>query len=87
MKRTWNWDAGDERIVSEPMFLPRQNSKKEDDGFVISIVHNAKELKSELVVWDSPTFGNGPIGIINLGDLMPWCVHGCWVPDFVPQGI
>ena len=75
---TWNWDAGDDCVVSEPTFIPRPFPETEDDGFVISIVHNAATQKCDLVVWESSTFHNGPIGTICLGELMPWCVHGSW---------
>lgn len=82
-EETWNWDAGDDCVVSEPTFIPRPATKAEDDGFVVSIVHNTASLTCDLVIWDSTTFQNGPIGIINLGELMPWCVHGCWTPDYI----
>jgi carotenoid cleavage dioxygenase-like enzyme len=82
-KRAWNWDAGDDCVVSEAMFVPRPASTAEDDGFVVSIVHNAATRTCELVVWDSKTFARGPIGTINLGKLMPWCVHGSWSPEYI----
>lgn len=80
-ERTYNWDAGDDCVVCEPMFLPRSEDF-EDDGFVISIVHDAKNEVCTLVVWDAPTFGDGPIARVELGDLMPWCVHGSWYPGY-----
>lgn len=80
-----NWDAGDDSICSEPMYLPRRSAHAEDDGFVVSIVHNSNQTHCELVVFDSQRFDQGPIATINLGELMPWCVHGCWVPDYVPR--
>ena len=79
---TFNWDAGDDCICSEPMYLPRPDAVDEDDGFVVSIVHNASDRSCALVVFDSQRFGQGPIAKIGLGELMPWCVHGCWVPGY-----
>ncbi|MFN0318613.1 MAG: carotenoid oxygenase family protein [Burkholderiales bacterium] len=94
LKKSWNWDAGDDKIPSEPMFLPKQfhdvNNKKNksttdanDNGFVVSIVHDSTKKLCELVVWDSKTFGNGPIAVMSLGTLTPWNVHGAWVPSYV----
>lgn len=90
-KKSCNWDAGDDKIASEPMFIPKQfdqNKKllsEEDDGFVVSIVHDSTNEQCEFVIWDSKTFYNGPIGTINLGKLFPWNVHGSWVPMYVGQ--
>jgi carotenoid cleavage dioxygenase len=79
-----NWDAGDGQVVSEPMFVPRVNARGEDDGFVVSIVHNAEDRTCRLVVFDSLLFEAGPIASIDLGALMPWCVHGSWYPEYNP---
>eukprot|EP00536_Pseudo-nitzschia_multiseries_P004449 jgi/Psemu1/318424/estExt_fgenesh1_pm.C_740002 len=84
------WDAGDGQIVSEPMFIPRNNGaedgerRSEDDGFLISIVHDAESKNAKLVVWDALTFREGPIAECSLGDLVPWCVHGSFYPDYIP---
>uniref|UniRef100_A0A7S4ER81 Carotenoid oxygenase n=1 Tax=Pseudo-nitzschia australis TaxID=44445 RepID=A0A7S4ER81_9STRA len=84
------WDAGDGQVVSEPMFIPRNNPTgsleevPEDDGFVISIVHNSERKTAKLVVWDSLAFREGPIAECPLGDLIPWCVHGSFYPDYNP---
>jgi len=90
------YDAGDHQVVSEPMFLPRptpsssssstgaDEQRDEDDGFVISIVHDARDHIAKLVIWDSPTFENGPIAECTLGDLIPWCVHGSFYPNYIP---
>ena len=86
---TYNWDAGDTRVVSEPMFIPKQmragtnDAIKEDDGFLVSVVHDAPDQTCHLAVWDAVNFDQGPIGIIGLGDLVPWCVHGSWVPYYI----
>lgn len=78
-----NWDAGDGRITSEPRFVPRLEPTSEDDGFVLSIVHSAADKACDLVIWDSHRFSAGPIATVALGELMPWSVHGSWIPGFV----
>jgi len=78
------WDAGDEQVVSEPMFIPRPSAKAEDDGFVVSIVHDSANKAAKLMVWDSLTFEDGPIAECRLGNLFPWCVHGSFYPGYNP---
>jgi carotenoid cleavage dioxygenase-like enzyme len=48
-------------------------------------VHNAQDAECALMVWDSVDFDEGPIARIPLGDLLPWCVHGTWIPDYVGE--
>ena len=78
------YDAGEDQVVSEPMFLQRGNQQSEDDGFLISLVHNAAEKSTKLVVWESQSFAVGPIAECVIGDLIPWCVHGSFYSGFVP---
>ena len=79
------YDAGDHQIVSEPMFVPRPKPGDDDDGFVMSIVHNAEEKDTKLTLWDSKTFEEGPFAEVSLDLLFPWCVHGSFHPDYIPS--
>ena len=78
------YDVGDGQVASEPMFIARVGAKSEDDGFVISIVHNAESKSARMLVWDSLTFGDGPIAECPLGDLIPWCIHGSFYQGYNP---
>eukprot|EP00439_Symbiodinium_sp_Y106_P000067 s3081_g1.t1 len=55
-----NWDAGDGCIVSEPTFLPNSpgglewlGEEKEDDGWLVSIVHDGDAGECRLVLLDA----------------------------------
>ena len=78
------YDAGDESIVSEPIVVPMPESGDEDDGYVMSIVHNAEKKNTFLTIWDSSSFEEGPIAEVSLDMLFPWCVHGSFYPDYNP---
>jgi len=78
------YDAGDDQVVSEPMFVPRQNPTDEDDGFVMSFVHDALSKNAKLVVWESRSFQEGPIAECSMGELFPWTVHGSFCQDYNP---
>jgi len=86
------YDAGDDQVVSEPMIVPRSSGAipatadddDEDDGFVVSLVHDATSKNAKLVVWESRTFQDGPIAECSLGELFPWAVHGSFCPEYNP---
>ncbi|OEU11318.1 putative beta-carotene 15,15'-monooxygenase [Fragilariopsis cylindrus CCMP1102] len=94
--QSWTYDAGDKQLVSEPMFIPRNNGNNEnnnediddDDGFIISIVHNSELKETKLMIWDTKIFEKEqpePICEIYLHDvLFPWCVHGSYYPNYNP---
>eukprot|EP00578_Thalassiosira_sp_NH16_P001355 CAMPEP_0181134728 /NCGR_PEP_ID=MMETSP1071-20121207/32245_1 /TAXON_ID=35127 /ORGANISM="Thalassiosira sp., Strain NH16" /LENGTH=198 /DNA_ID=CAMNT_0023221271 /DNA_START=216 /DNA_END=812 /DNA_ORIENTATION=- len=82
------YDAGDQCVTSEPIFVPRpggDEAKYNDDGYVMSIIHNAQEKNTFLMIWDSNTFEKGPIAEISLDILFPWCVHGSFHSDYNPH--
>jgi carotenoid cleavage dioxygenase-like enzyme len=85
---THNWDAGEGQVVSEPMWVPKSSEEnKLDEGFVLSVVHDAETKSCRLNVWDAVTFDQGPIASVPLGALTPWCVHGSWTPEYNPGKI
>lgn len=82
-----NWDAGDGCIVSEPTFLPNSpggvnwlGEEKEDDGWLVSIVHDGDASECRLVLLDARRVDEGPVAQLRVGDLSPWGVHSCWAP-------
>lgn len=79
------YDAGEHKVTSEPMFVPRPTtSTGDDDGFVLSVIHDAEEKDALLTIWDSKTFEKGPIAEISLDILFPWCVHGSFHAEYNP---
>ncbi|EED90585.1 predicted protein [Thalassiosira pseudonana CCMP1335] len=81
------YDAGYEQVVSEPMYIPKNNptSSSDDEGFVLSFFHDAINKQAKIVVWESASFSDGPIAVIAMGDFFPWCVHGSgFYKDYIP---
>jgi carotenoid cleavage dioxygenase-like enzyme len=67
------------------MWVPKSSEEnKLDEGFVLSVVHDAETKSCRLNVWDAVTFDQGPIASVPLGALTPWCVHGSWTPEYNP---
>mmetsp|Transcript_32570 Transcript_32570/g.47171 ORF Transcript_32570/g.47171 Transcript_32570/m.47171 type:complete len:109 (+) Transcript_32570:789-1115(+) len=74
------------KLLASYCFFPKVskgNGSDEDGGFVVSIIHDSTLRSCGLMVWKASSFEQGPIAQIDLGELVPWCVHGSWVPGFV----
>jgi len=80
------WFAPEHSMVSEPLFLPRgsgggewRGAEHEDDGFVVTVLHDAQHGRCELIVFDAARFDEGPFAAIDMGELYPWDVHASWL--------
>ena len=52
------WSAAPRGFVGEPIFVPRANSQQEDDGWIIFVVYNAENHRSEIVILDGQNLEN-----------------------------
>lgn len=74
-------DFGPGRTAQEPVFVPRSDDAAEDDGWVLSIVHDAADDRSELVLLDGQDFTGEPVCVVQLPNRVPYGFHGNWIPD------
>jgi carotenoid cleavage dioxygenase-like enzyme len=75
-------DCGPGRMPGETVFVPADGGKNEDDGYLITFVHDASSDTSELVVMDAATMSNTPIATVALPRI-PHGFHGNWIPSSV----
>ncbi|CAL0310231.1 unnamed protein product [Lupinus luteus] len=69
---------GDQRFGGEPMFLPRDtNSENEDDGYILTFVHDEKEWKSELQIVNAMNLNLE--ATIKLPSRVPYGFHGTFI--------
>jgi carotenoid cleavage dioxygenase-like enzyme len=87
------WFAPEHAMVSEPMLLPRGEGgvrwlgpESEDDGFVVSVVHDSETARCEAYIWDARRFADGPFAALDLGELYPWDVHANYLPGVCLDG-
>lgn len=73
-------DLGPRMSPGEPIFVPRANSKSEDDGWVLAVWYDEKQNRSELCVLDGARFCAPPVARVKLGHRVPFGFHGNWVP-------
>lgn len=71
---------GKGRYGSEAPFAPRPYAKSEDDGYLVSFVHDEAANRSEVVILDAQNMDAPPIARILLPVRVPLGFHACWVP-------
>ena len=63
----------------EPVFVPREGAKAEDDGWVMALRLDTETMKSELAVFDAQDFTGDPVAVVHLPVRVPNGFHGNWV--------
>ena len=75
------FDHGPGRAAGEPVFVDRLGSADEDDGWLMTFVHDLGRETTELVVMDAQDFGRGYVARVMLPRRVPFGFHGNWVSD------
>ncbi len=71
---------GPGRWGSEAPFAPRPaDDRAEDDGYLVSFVHDENHDRSEVVVLDATDVAAGPVARVLLPGRVPIGFHACWV--------
>lgn len=79
-------EYGPGRGGAEPIFVPRDGSTVEDDGWILAVVYDAATDQSELCILDAQDISAPEVARIHLPQRVPFGFHGNWVPDTsVPQ--
>ena len=75
------YSAGPQFFYNEPGFAPRDNSKEEDDGYLVMPVWNPAEAQSEIQVFDckGARLAEGPVARIVLPRRIPHGFHATFV--------
>jgi hypothetical protein len=74
------WRAGDNIVVQEPVFIPRSETCKEGDGYLIVFLSHFDTMLSSLAILDTDAISDGPIAQILLPFRLKSGIHGSWVP-------
>jgi all-trans-8'-apo-beta-carotenal 15,15'-oxygenase len=71
---------------SEAVFVPREraSAETEDDGWLLTLVLDAKRRTSHLQILDAARLEDGPIARCHFDHVIPFGFHGAWAP--APQG-
>jgi carotenoid cleavage dioxygenase len=72
-------DSG--RLAGEPVFIPRENAKDEDAGYVMTFVYDDTTKKTELIILNAEEIEQEPLARVFLPQRVPFGFHGNWVPS------
>jgi carotenoid cleavage dioxygenase len=72
-------ECGAGRVSGEGVFVPRTDRTSEDDGYLLTLVHDFAEDQSELVVLDARRLDQPPIARVLLTQRVPAGFHGVWI--------
>ena len=72
---------GPHRLGGEAVFVPSgAEGAAEDDGYLVTLVHDSRKDRSELVVYDAATASSTPVAAVPLPRRVPFGFHALWVP-------
>jgi carotenoid cleavage dioxygenase len=72
-------DLGEHAHMSEPVFIPREGGRDEDDGWVVAIRHDEGRDESSLVILNAQDFDGAPAAEVILPRRVPYGAHGAWM--------
>jgi carotenoid cleavage dioxygenase len=78
--RRETWYAGDAGHVGEVVFAPDPRGTAEDDGWLLTLAHDDRHGRSEVLVLDARDVGSGPIARVRLPQRVPFGFHANWFP-------
>ena len=78
--RNYSHAHGSRRIGGEGVFVPRPDASAEDDGWVVTYVHDEGSGQSELVIVEAQDFSSPPIARVQIPVRVPYGFHGAWIP-------
>lgn len=73
-------DFGRYKVGLEPIFVPRPEGIDEEDGWLLTPVHDGRRQTSELAILDARRVSDGPVATLGLPANTGITFHGSWRP-------
>jgi all-trans-8'-apo-beta-carotenal 15,15'-oxygenase len=64
-------------FAGEPVFVPKLEAKSEDDGWILDLVFDSANQRSDLVIFDGKDISQ-PVATLHLKQHIPYGLHGSW---------
>ena len=76
--RRQTWYAGDTGHLGEAVFAPDPGGSAEDDGWVLTSLHDSATRESQVVVFDAHDITSGPVARVKIPQRLPFGFHANW---------
>lgn len=73
------YEYGEHRYGDEPQIARRLNAVAEDDGYIITLITDMRENRSECIIINAKDIEAGPVARIILPERIQTGTHACWV--------
>lgn len=77
------WSAAPRGFVGEPVFVPRNSLDSEDDGWLLVLMYDAANHRSDVVILEARDITKGPVARLHLKCHIPYGLHGSFASDIV----
>jgi carotenoid cleavage oxygenase len=74
-------DHGAGRHPGEFVFVPREGSAAEDDGYLMGFVHDDTKETADLVILSAQNISAPAIATVHIPARVPYGFHGNWIPS------
>lgn len=71
--------SGPGNKVQECVFIPRNATAAEGDGYIMAMVNRGDLAATELVILDTSNFTGTPTAVVRLPLVLKAGIHGNWV--------
>ncbi len=69
------------QVPGEPVFVPAEGATNEDDGYLMTYVHDETTNTSHLTILDASNMAADPVAEVHLPRRIPAGFHGSWIAD------
>jgi carotenoid cleavage dioxygenase len=75
------WSPGSHRTAGEPLFVRSVDGHGDDEGWLLTVVHDATRGASDLYILDASSLSarSRPQAVVHLPVALPFASHGAWV--------
>lgn len=74
------WSAAPRGFAGEPIFVPRPGGVAEDDGWLLVLMYDAANHRSDVVILDARDLTKAPVARLHLQHHIPYGLHGSFAP-------
>ena len=74
------WSAAPQGFMGEPVFIPKPDATREDQGWLVALVYDGDRNRSDVVILEAEQIAQGPITRLHLQHHIPYGLHGSFTP-------